>query len=188
MLGRGGCPSVWADRSQRRPLFQRGDVCCTRQQTVDFCAVPFLRFRQCGSCRQARALDPATLRLASHRGRKVEGGALREQRLRAESAQVVRSSALGRRPTRREKVRERVLNFVSVRTIKGRSSLRGKHAPAEFPGQAIARESTLDKRRRRYGRAGVHTEIAWKQTRRQRFGVTPEGVHARRNARCVPVF
>ena len=31
--------------------------------------------------------------------------------------------------------------------------------------------STLDKRRRRYGRAGVHTENAWTQTRRQRFGV-----------------
>ena len=30
---------------------------------------------------------------------------------------------------------------------------------------------TLDKRRRRYGRAGVHTENAWTQTRRQRFGV-----------------
>ena len=50
-------------------------------------------------------------------------------------------------------------------------ALRGKRAPAEFPGQAIARESTLDKRRRRYGRAGVHTENAWKQTRRPRFGV-----------------
>jgi len=42
--------------------------------------------------------------------------------------------------------------------------------------------------RLRYGRAGVHTENAWKQTRRQRFGVTPEGVHAHGNARCVPVF
>ena len=58
--------------------------------------------------------------------------------------------------------------------------LQGDRAPAEFPGQLIAREpwmhlirhlSTLDKRRRRYGRAGVHTENAWKQTRRQRFGV-----------------
>ena len=49
--------------------------------------------------------------------------------------------------------------------------LQGGQAPAESPDQAIARESTLDKRRRRYGRAGVHTENAWKQTRRQRFGV-----------------
>ena len=36
---------------------------------------------------------------------------------------------------------------------------------------AQTRESTLDNRRRRYGRAGVHTGNAWKQTRRQRFGV-----------------
>ena len=49
--------------------------------------------------------------------------------------------------------------------------LQGERAPAESPGQLIARESTLDKRRRRYGRAGVHTENALKQTRRQRFGV-----------------
>ena len=51
--------------------------------------------------------------------------------------------------------------------------LQGGGAPAESPGQFIlsARESTLDKRRRRYRRAGVHTENAWKQTRRQRFGV-----------------
>ena len=49
--------------------------------------------------------------------------------------------------------------------------LQGGRTPAESPDQAIARESTLDKRRRRYGRAGVHTENAWTQTRRQRFGV-----------------
>ena len=56
--------------------------------------------------------------------------------------------------------------------------LQGGQAPAESPDQAIARESTLDKRRRRYGRAGVHTENAWTQTRRQRFGV------AGRKRRC----
>ena len=49
--------------------------------------------------------------------------------------------------------------------------LQGGLAPAESPDQAIALESTLDKRRRRYGRAGVHTENAWKQTRRHHFGV-----------------
>jgi hypothetical protein len=49
--------------------------------------------------------------------------------------------------------------------------LQGGRTPAESPDQAIARESTLDKRRRRYGGAGVHTENAWKQTRRQLFGV-----------------
>jgi len=35
----------------KEALFQRGEVCCSRQQTGDLCADPFLRFRQCGSCR-----------------------------------------------------------------------------------------------------------------------------------------
>jgi len=63
--------------------------------------------------------------------------------------------------------------------------LRGR-APADSPDQTMngalraagAREVGLcpedehtGKRRRRYGRAGVHTENAWTQTRRQRFGV-----------------
>jgi hypothetical protein len=105
-----------------------------------------------------KSVGRSDLRLARQRGE--EGGKLREQRLRAESAQVVRRSALGRRPTRAGE---------SART---RWSCRGGSAPAKSPGQFIlsARESTLDKRRRRYRRAGVHTENAWKQTRRQRFG------------------
>ena len=84
-------------------------------------------------------------------------GELREQRLRAESAQVVRSSALGRRPTR---------GGESART---RWSCGGARPPnfqtRRFHGRAHWT------RRRRYGRAGVHTEHALKQTRRQRFGV-----------------
>ena len=83
-------------RSQRSRCFQRGDVCCTRQQTGEFCADPFLRYRQCGSCRQARALDAALLRLARHRERKVEGGKLRQQRLRASSARGGQEKALHR--------------------------------------------------------------------------------------------
>ena len=55
-------------RSQRSRCFQRRDVCWSHQQTGEFCADPFLRYRQCGSCRQARALDAATLRLACQRG------------------------------------------------------------------------------------------------------------------------
>ena len=42
---------------------------------------------------------------------------------------------------------------------------------------------TLDKRRRRYGRAGVHTEHALKQTRRQRIGVEVRRAPWRRRAR-----
>jgi hypothetical protein len=66
-LGEAAVPSGRQPQSTE-PLFPRGDVCCTRQPTGDFCADPFLRFRQCGSCRQARALDSATLRLARQGG------------------------------------------------------------------------------------------------------------------------
>ena len=67
-------------QSRKRCSYAR-DVCCTRQQTGEFCAAPFLRFRQCGSCRQARALDAATLRLA------CQGG---EERWRTSRATVAR--------------------------------------------------------------------------------------------------
>jgi len=121
----------------KEALFQRGEVCCSRQQTGDFCADPFLRFRRCGSCRQARSLDPAILRLACQRGRQVDGGKLREHRLRAESAQVVRSSALGRRPTR---------GGESART---RWSCGGSARPPNFQA------------RRSHGRAHWHKETAF---------------------------
>ncbi len=70
--------------------------------------------------------------------------------------------------------------FARRRKCENTLELQGGWTPAESPGQAIAREPwmhlirqmiTLDKRRQRYGRGGVHTENAWKQTRRQRFEV-----------------
>ena len=94
VLGRSGCPTERAGRSQGRPLFQRGDVCCMQQQTGEFCADPFLRYRQCGSCRQARALDAALLRLARQGGE--DGGRLCEQRMREESARGGQEKALHR--------------------------------------------------------------------------------------------
>ncbi len=69
--GEAGVPSGRRTQS-KEPLFQRGDVCCTRQQTDDFCADPFLRSRQCDSCRRARVVWPNALRPARHGGRQVE--------------------------------------------------------------------------------------------------------------------
>ena len=71
VLGRGGTCRRPQSKEQ---LFPSREVCWARQQTGDFCADPFLRFRQCGSCRQARALDAATLRLARQGGE--DGGRL----------------------------------------------------------------------------------------------------------------
>ena len=157
MLGRGGCSSGQivvkeaAVSTRGRLLHGTTDW---RLLCRPISSIPAVRQLSAG-----KSVGRSDLRLARQRGE--EGGKLREQRLRAESAQVVRRSALGRRPTRAGE---------SART---RWSCRGGSAPAKSPGQFIlsARESTLDKRRRRYRRAGVHTENAWKQTRRQRVGV-----------------
>jgi hypothetical protein len=173
VLGRSGCPTERAGRSQGRPLFQRGDVCCMQQQTGEFCADPFLRFRQCGSCRQARALDAAILRLARQGGRKVEnfesnGCTRRARKLGGEAH-------WGGDLRAREKVRERagVAGGARVRRI-------------SRPGDRTVEHT--GKRRRRYGRAGVHTGNAWKQTRRQRLGVARRSADTHGNARCIPVF
>ena len=165
MLGRSGCLSRPQSKEQ---LFPSRDVCCTRQQTGDFCAAPFLRFWQCGSCRRAREGWPHALRPARHGGE--EGGELQQQRLRARSARGQKEKTLHRKLCGEA---HWGATYARRRECENALELQGERAPAESPGQFIlsARESTLDKRRRRYGRAGVHTENAWKQTRRQRFRV-----------------
>ena len=79
------------------------DVCCTRQQTGDLCADPFLRFRQCGSCRpQVISFCGRVGRIASQarQGGRPEEKENFESNGCARRTHVVRSSALGRRPTR----------------------------------------------------------------------------------------
>ena len=87
----------------KEALFQRGEVCCSRQQTGYFCADPISSISAVWQLSTASYFVPRTrgtnsASRARQGGR--NGGKLRGHRLRAESAQVVRSSALGRRPTR----------------------------------------------------------------------------------------
>jgi len=87
----------------------------------------------------------------------------REERARrageGAASRVVRSGAQGKRPTRGgEKVRER-------------AGVAGEERARQISGLGDRTVEHTGKRRRRYGRAGVHTGNAWKQTRRQRFGV-----------------
>jgi len=89
----------------------------------------FFRYRQCGSCRQARALDAAPLRLARQRG---------EERWRTSRAAVARGEGAGCAEHRTGEA-----TYARGRKCENALELRGKRAPAEFPGQAIARESTL---------------------------------------------
>ena len=85
----------------------------------------------------------------SPRGEEDGEGELREHRLRVESAQVVRSSALGGRPPRRGE---------SARTRWSCGGVR----PPNFQTRRLHGRAHWT-RRRRYGRAGVHTEHAVKR-------------------------
>ena len=79
--------------------------------------------------------------------------------LEGAASRVVRSGAQGKRPTRGgEKVREH-------------AGVAGEERARQISGLGDRTVEHTGKRRRRYGRAGVHTGNAWKQTRRQRFGV-----------------
>ena len=84
MLGRDVRPFGWArascpansrsedDRSQGGRCFNAGTSVARDNRLVISVQTHFFRYRQCGSCRQARALDAASLRLARRGGRKVE--------------------------------------------------------------------------------------------------------------------
>ena len=95
-------------RSQRSRFFYAGTSVARDNRLATSVQTHFFRYRQCGSCRQARALDAATLRLARQGGggrwKTLRAKDAREERARrageGAASQVVRSSALGRRPTR----------------------------------------------------------------------------------------
>jgi len=124
VLGRGGCPCVWTVRSQGSAVPTRGTFVVRDNRLANSVQTHLFRYRQCGSCRQARALDPALLRLARRGG----GGRWRTLRatdaLEGAASRVVRSGAQGKRPTRGGRKCENALE------LRGRAS-------AEFPGQAM---------------------------------------------------
>ena len=68
VLGRGGCPCVWTVRSQGSAVPTRGTFVVRDNRLANSVQTHLFRYRQCGSCRQARALDPALLRLARRGG------------------------------------------------------------------------------------------------------------------------
>ena len=129
-MGEAEVPSGRRPQS-KEPLFPRRDVCCTRQQTGDFCAAPFLRFRQCGSCRRSREGWTHALRPAHHGGE--EGGELRQQRLRSRSARGGTEKAMHRKLCGEA---HWGATYARGRKCENALELRGR-APAEFPGQAM---------------------------------------------------
>ena len=104
-----------------------------------------------------------------------EGGKLREKRLRAESAKVVRSSALGRRPTR---------GGESART---RWSCGGSARPPNLQARRSHGRAHWQKETALWARWGAHRERV-EQTRRQRLGVARRSANTHGIAKCIPVF
>ena len=81
----------------------------------------------------------------SPRGEDGGEGELREQRLRAKGARCAEQ-------------RTGEATYARGRKCENALELRGKRAPAESPGQLIARESTLDKETALWARWGAHRE------------------------------
>ena len=114
MLGRGGCPCVWTVRSQGSAVPTRGTFVVRDNRLANSVQTHFFRYRQCGSCRQARALDAAPLRLVRRGGRKVEkirnngcAQGAREATRRRCCIAIVRRSAPRRRRARGTSCRHR---------------------------------------------------------------------------------
>ena len=153
--------SLWVDdRSQGGRCSDARDVCCTRQQTGDLCADPFLRFRQCGSCRPQVISFCGRVGRIQLRGLAKGGGRWRRRTSRASVARGERASCAEQRTGGATSAQRR--------KCENALELRGR-APAEFPDQAFARESTLDKETALWARWGAHR--ARVVARRQRFGV-----------------
>ena len=111
-LGEEAVPSVRRQQS-KEPLFPRGDGCCTRQQTGDFCADPFLSIPAVRQLSAGKGVGRSASSSGSQRGE--EGGKIRnngwtqgarEARRRRRCIAIVRRSAPRRRRAR-ETVRRR---------------------------------------------------------------------------------
>jgi hypothetical protein len=78
----------------KEALFQHGDVCCTRQQTGDFCADPFLSIPAVRQLPAGKGVGRSSSSPGSTRG----GGRwkIRQQRLRARSARGEKEKAMHR--------------------------------------------------------------------------------------------
>jgi hypothetical protein len=112
----------------KEALFQRGEVCCSRQQTGDLCADPFLRFRQCGSCRPQVISFCGRVGRIQLRGLAKGGGRWRRRTSRASVARGERASCAEQRTGE--------ATYARGRKCENALELRGR-ASAEFPGQAM---------------------------------------------------
>ena len=199
-IGRDGCPGQVV---VKEAMFPCGDVCCTRQQTGDFCADPFLSI-------------PAVRQLSAGKGvgrsasspwlaTGEEGGKIRQQRLRARSTRGGKEQhRLRARSARGEKKKELHRNCAKKRTEEetcARDTAQAAEAPWRrrarktarrrrkcavsalgVEEKVIARESAQGQvqRRERSGHARVCTGHAGRLTRKDRSGVARRSSNAQR--------
>ena len=146
MLGRGGCPSVWTDRNQGSSCFNAGTSVARDNRLATSVQTHFFDSGSAAAVgRQERWTQRLFVWLAKG-GRKVENfesnGCARRARKLCGAAHWGGDLRAG------EKVRERA-------GVAGEARAR----QISRPGDRTAEHT--GKRRRRYGRAGVHTENAW---------------------------
>jgi len=146
--------------SQRSSCFNAGTSVARDNRPAISVQTHFFRYRQCGSCRQARALDAAPLRLARRGGRKVEkfdsngcAHGAREARRRRRCIAIVRRRAPRRRRARETTRRRRKC---AVRAL----GVEEKVIARESAQGQVRRKCALVGRRRRSGRVGVRAENA----------------------------
>ena len=111
-IGRDGCPGQVV---VKEALFQHGDVCCTRQQTGDFCADPFLSIPALRQLSAGKGVGRSASSPWLATGE--EGGKIRQQRLRARSTRGGKEQhRLRARSARGEKEKAMHRNCVKKRT------------------------------------------------------------------------
>ena len=134
-------------------LSRRGTSVGRANRRANSVQTHFFRFRQCGSCRRARADWPNALRPARQGGRKVENfeSTSEEQRLRAErntsrATKLCGDSHWGGDLRAREKVRERA-------GVAGGAHVRRISRPGDSTGEHTGQKETA-----LWGRWGAHRE------------------------------
>ena len=137
-------------RSQRSSCFQAGTSVGTPTDGRLLCSpissIPAVRQLPAGKSGLATRSSPG-----SPRG----GGELRQQRLRARSARGGKEKALHRKLCGEA---HWGATYACGRKCENALELQGERAPAESPGQLIARVSTLDKETALWARWDAHRE------------------------------
>jgi len=174
VLGRGGCPRR-AGRSQGGRCFNAGTSVARDNRLATSVQTHFF---DSGSAAAVGRQERWTQRLFAW----LAKGGGRWKTLRATVARGERASCAEKRIGEATYARGRKCeNALELRGGE-RARLISRPVYSKCTGEHTGQKETA------LWRAGVHTENAWKQTRRQRLGVARRSANTHGNARCIPVF